>query len=308
MKIGVFISETWGPASNLNQVRERARQAETMGFDSGWVPYIPRSLDAMMALQAAGSVTDSIELGSAVIPTYLFHPLALARQAYSLRGEIGRRFTLGLGCSQQVVIEKSHGLPFTRPAQHVREYLEILQQSAEQSGHMNYHGELFNLDGPFLTPGGGDMQILIGAIGPLMLKVAGELADGTIATMSDEGAIEREIVPRITAAALAAGRPAPRIAAVIPVHVTDDADTAKQMALEHFSVYEKLPRYKRMIDLGDQQHPAGLCVIGNEQQVRQRLQRFADAGLTDFIASPFTFGETTAQQRLRTLECLSTYS
>ena len=205
-----------------------------------------------------------------------------------------------------MVIEKSHGLPFTRPAQQVREYVEVLRQSAAQSGHMDYEGEIFNLDGPFLTPGGGEMQILLGAIGPMMLRVAGELADGTIATMSDEGAIEREIVPRINAAAKAAGRPAPRVAAVIPVHVTNEADTAKEKALEHFAVYNNLPRYKRMIELGDQEHPAGLCVLGNEQQVRQRLQKFADAGLTDFIASPFTFGEQAEQQRLRTLECLAT--
>tara|TARA_B110000444_G_scaffold259689_1_gene304286 strand:- start:1167 stop:2090 length:924 start_codon:yes stop_codon:yes gene_type:complete len=307
MRIGVFISETWGPASNLDQVRDRARQAEKMGFASGWVPYIPRSLDALISLQAASSITTNIELGSAVIPTYLFHPLALARQAYSLRGEIGSRFTLGIGCSQKVVIEKSHGLPFIRPAQHVREYLEILKRSAEQSGHMAYHGEMFEFEGPFLTPGGGDMQILVGAIGPLMLKVAGELADGTIATMSDEGAIEREIVPLITAAAEAAGRRVPRIAAVIPVHVTDDIDTAKGMALDSFSVYEKLPRYKRMIELGDQEHASGLCVIGNEQQVRQRLRRFADVGLTDLIAAPFTFGEKAEQQHLRILECLATF-
>jgi len=307
MRIGVFISETWRHSSDLDEVRQRARQAEALGFSSAWVPYVMRSLDALLSIQAAGAVTKSMELGSAVIPTYLFHPLALARQAHTLRGELGGRLTLGIGCSQQVVIEKMHGLPFTRPAQHVREYVEILRRTTEQSGHVEYDGELFQLDSPFLTPGAGPLSVLLGAIGPLMLQVAGELTDGTIATMSDEGAIERVIVPAINSAANTAGRPAPRVGAVIPIIVTDDLEGAQQAAGDYFIMYEGLPRYKRMIELGNHDRAAGLCIIGNERAVQHRMQRFADAGLTDFIAAPFTFGDQTEIQRQRTLECLADF-
>ena len=146
MRIGIFVSETWESASPIGEVRERARAAEELGFASGWVPYLPWSLDALSSLQAAGEVTRAIELGTAVVPTYFFHPLALARQAATCAAAIGRPITLGVGCSNQFVVEM-HGLSYERPAAHAREYLEVLEavrQSAD--GHVAYRGELFRVD------------------------------------------------------------------------------------------------------------------------------------------------------------------
>lgn len=102
MRIGAFVSETWSDPSDLDEVRERAQRVEALGLDSAWVPYLSWSVDPIVALLAASQVTERIEIGSAVIPTYLFHPLALARQANSLRGVLGDRLTLGIGCSQRV--------------------------------------------------------------------------------------------------------------------------------------------------------------------------------------------------------------
>ena len=89
------------------------------------------------------------------------------------------------------------------------------------------------------------MPILVGALGALMLRVAGELADGTIATSCDEGAIERVIVPGVTTAAAGAGRRAPRVGTVLAICVTDAAglDAAREQMTAHFSTYERIPRY-----------------------------------------------------------------
>lgn len=305
MQIGVFVSETWGDPSDLAEVRTRARQAEEFGFASGWVPYLPWSLDALVALECAGEATSRIELGTSVIPTYLFHPLALARQASSVREVLGERMTLGIGCSQQVVIEQMHGIPFERPARHIREFVEILHLASKHSGHVSYKGELFQIDAVFGTPTPGDYPILVGALGPLMLQAAGEFADGTIATWCDPAAIERVIVPTICKAAQATQRPAPRVGAVVPVTVTDDLDAAREIAREKFSIYDSLPRYKRMVDLGDVESACDVCVIGNEIEVRAQLRRYADAGLTDLLAAPFAVGEDSGTSRNRTLECLA---
>ena len=305
MRIGVFISETWGEASDLEALRARARQAEALDFASAWVPYLPWSLDALVALQAAGQVTQRIELGSAVIPTYLFHPLALARQAHSIRGDLGDRLTLGVGCSQQVVIENMHGLPFLRPARQVREYVEILRASMEGAGQVAFHGEIFHLDALFASPGAGPTPLLVGALGPRMLRVAGEVADGTLATWCDEGAIERVIGPGVREAAAAAGRPAPRVGSVLPVVVSDDVAEARRAVAEHFAIYDQIPRYRRMVELGDADTAAAICAVGNEAQVHARLRAFESAGLTDLLAAPFAIGPDPEASRLRTLECLA---
>ncbi|MCH2169197.1 TIGR03564 family F420-dependent LLM class oxidoreductase [Myxococcota bacterium] len=305
MRVGVFVSETWGEPSDLEQVRVRARQAEQMGFDGAWVPYLPWSLDALVALQAAGAVTQRLELGSAVIPTYLFHPLALARQAHSLRGELGGRLTLGVGCSQQVVIETMHGIPFERPARQVREYVEVLRASMAGTGQVNHEGQVFRVHAMFGTPGASVMPILVGALGSMMLRVAGEVADGTIATWCDEAAIERVIGPEIRQAASAAGRPEPRVGTVLPVLVTDDVEGCREALASHFSTYDAIPRYQRMISLGDCDTAAQVCVVGNERHVRERIRSFESAGLTDLLAAPFVIGDDEEACRLRTLECLA---
>ena len=305
MRIGVFVSETWGDPSDLAEVRARARQAEELGFASGWIPYLPWSLDALVALQGAGEATSRLELGTSVIPSYLFHPLALARQANSVSEVLGERLSLGIGCSQQVVIEQMHGVAFERPARHIREYVEILRLAARSSGHVGYKGEIFQVDAVFGTPSRKPYPILVGALGPLMLQVAGEFADGTIATWCDPVAIERVIVPGVRAAAEAAQRPAPRVGAVVAVTVTDARDAAVEKAREQFAVYDGLPRYKRMVDLGEGERAADVCVIGDETEVRRRLHRYADAGLTDLLAAPFAVGEDLDASRRRTLECLA---
>src|SRR5262249_57678736 len=120
---------------------------------SAWVPYLRWSLDALASLQAAGEVTRTIELGSAVVPTYFFHPLALARQAATCAAAIGRPISLGVGCSNQFVVEM-HGLAYERPAAHAREYLEVLAAVRESTdGRVAWRGELFRVEAMYATPG-----------------------------------------------------------------------------------------------------------------------------------------------------------
>lgn len=299
MRIGMFVSETWGPGSGIDEIRERATVAEALGFSSAWVPYLPWSLDALTSMQAAGEATERIELGAAVIPTYFFHPLALARQAATTQAAIGRPIHLGMGCSNPAVVAM-HGLPFERPARHVREYLEILGAAfelgakpagpREQAGFVQYAGDFFELGSIYGTPSVGPMgSVLVGALGPHMLRAAGTYSDGVIATWSDEGAIEREIAPPVLAAAKAAGRGAPRIAGVVAVAVVPSGRTAaaRDTAQAEFAFYEGNMPYQRVVEASDAGRIGDICVIGDEDEVARRLGRFRDAGMTDFLAAPF---------------------
>jgi F420-dependent oxidoreductase-like protein len=303
--VGIFVSETWDDASSLDEVRARARAAEELGLASGWAPYLPWSLDALSCVQAAGEVTERIELGTAVIPTYFFHPLALARQAATAQAAVGRPITLGIGCSNQFVVEM-HGLAYDRPAAHTREYLEVLDAARRSDdGQVAYEGELFHVNGMYATPETALGPVLVGALGPLMLRAAGACSDGTIATWSNERAIEAAIRPELEKAAKEAGRPAPRVGAVVPVVVTDDAAAAQARAAEKFAVYDSLPRYARMVELGGIASAAEVCIVGDPKHVRDRLRAFADAGLTDMLAAPLLVGDDRAGSWRRTAEELA---
>lgn len=302
MRVGIFVSETWGSASPIDEVRERARRAEALGFASGWVPYLPWSLDAFAAIQAAGEATRRIALGTAVVPTYFFHPLAMARQVATVQAAIGRPIELGVGCSNVAVITM-HGMPYARPARHVREYVEILKAALaagaqpsgerEKAGFVQYAGEMFELGSIYGTPGGATPgRLLVGALGPQMLRVAGRHCDGTIATWADPGAIARGIRPGLEAAAREAGRAAPTVAGVVAVCITNRAEEARAKAQAEFGFYEGAMPYRRMLEVGDAKRIGDVCVIGDEEAVAKRLRAYADAGMTDFLAAPLAFGES----------------
>ena len=299
MRVGIFVSETWGPGSTIDEIRERAVRAEALGYPSAWVPYLPWATDALMAMQAAGTATERIEIGSAVIPTFFFHPLAMARQAATVQSAIGRPVHLGIGCSNPAIVAM-HGLPFERPARHVQEYLEVLNQAfevgakpagpREQAGLVQHAGEIFEMGSIYGAPGAEPMgSVLVGAIGPRMLAVTGAFSDGVIGTWCDEGAIARHVAPPVTAAASEAGRPAPVIASVIATAIVPKSrvEAAQEAAQAEFGFYEQNMPYKRVIDSGDAARIADVAVIGDEEEVARRLAAYRDAGLTDFLAAPY---------------------
>jgi F420-dependent oxidoreductase-like protein len=290
MRIGLFIGDVSGARTAIPELLDNARAAEARGFATGWVPHIPWSLDALTALALAGQVTDTIELGTAVMPTYPRHPLAMAQQAMSTQAATNGRLALGIGPSHPVVIENMFGISYDRPARHTREYLEVLRASFAGTGHVEYHGEFFDFSSMLEVPGSSPAPLLVAALAPLMLRMAGEIADGTITYWADERALTDHVVPRITKAADAAGRPAPRVVVGLPVAVVDGVAAARERAATLFSAYQAIPTYQRIMARGDGGGPVDVAVIGSEREVRARLRAYADAGATDLCAAPLGLG------------------
>ena len=216
MRIGLFISDVSGAQTDVDELLANARAAEALGFTTGWVPHIPWSLDGLTALALAGQVTNRIELGTAVMPTYPRHPMAMAQQAMSTQAAADGRLVLGIGPSHPVVIENMFGLAYDRPARHTREYVEVLRAAFAGAGHVEYRGEFFSFSSMLTVPGSTPAPIMVAALAPRMLQLAGELTDGTITYWANERAIGEHIVPGITAAATAVGRPAPRVVVGLP--------------------------------------------------------------------------------------------
>lgn len=305
MRIGIFISETSGASTGVTALREAAVAAEQAGFSTAWVPHVPWSFDALTALTIAASVTERIELGTAVVPTYSRHPLGMAQQALSTQAACGGRLALGIGPSHSVVVEGMYGLSYEKPIRHVREYVEVLDQALAGGEQIDFDGELYRVHAPLRVPDAAPVPVLLSALAPLMLRLAGERTTGTITWMADERAHEEHVVPRITAAAESAGRPTPRVVAGLPVAVHDDTDEARARAARIFAVYTHIATYQRILDRGDASEPAEVCVVGDEGTVERRLRSYADAGVTDLAATVFGVGADRTASVRRTHDLLA---
>lgn len=285
MRIGIMVGSMDIPPSLMGQV-QWAEDAEQQGFDSFWLPQV-FGADVLTVIALAGQRTDRIELGVAVVPTFPRHPVVLAQQALTAQTATGGRFTLGIGVSHQSTIEDWLGLSYDRPARHMREYLSVLRPLLNEEG-VDFHGREFRVNGALQVPDAMPCPVLVAALGPVMLGIAGELADGTITWMAGVKTVETHIVPRIKAAAAGAGRPEPRVCVGVPVAVTDNPDAARERAARLLHSYGLLPSYRRMLDMEGVQGPADVAVVGNEADVEQQLRNFADAGATDILATVFS--------------------
>ncbi len=278
---------------------DEVRRAAEEGFASVWTAQL-MDADAVTLCALAGREVPGIELGTAVVPTYPRHPLTLASHALTAQAACRGRFVLGIGTSHQVVIETAFGMSFQKPARHMEEYLAILRP-ALRSEQVSFHGEALsaNTFAPIRVSGADPCPVLVAALGPRMLKLAGEVADGTITWVTGAATLADHTVPTISQAAAAAGRPAPRIVSGLPVCVTEDPDGARQHAAKAFAIYGQLPSYRAMLDREGAAGPADVAIVGSEADVTKGLEALADAGATDFIG--VLFGSAEQQTRTRQL-------
>jgi F420-dependent oxidoreductase-like protein len=282
VRIGLGIN-TGGP---LDTVLERFVQAEREGCNAAWVSNPIAGYDAMILCSLAGRLTSTIELGTFVVPTYPRHPAVMAGQALTTAAATGNRFTLGIGLSHRIIIEDQLGLDFSKPVGHTREYLTILN-AALAGEPAKFEGKQYRTSFQAGVTGATKPPLLVAALGPQMLKVAGALADGIALWMAGPKYIETLALPTASAAAKEAGRPAPRILAGFPIAVTSDADAGKAQAAKSFGNYNNLPSYRGAMDVEGASGPIDIAIVGDEATIRAKMKQYADLGVTDFQGSPF---------------------
>ena len=272
------------------------RQLEADGFDGAYLPSVGH--DAMTVLALAAGETSTIELGTYVIPTYTRHPVAMAQQALATNAAAGGRFTLGLGLSHEVVIRDSWGLDFSKVVRHMREYLEVLQPLM-RGEQVDFEGEEFRVHSKLELPDCEAPSVIVAALGPQMLRVTGRLADGTALWLAGPKWIEEVVIPEMGDAAREAGKPEPRIIAGVPISITSDPDGARERIGRAYAMYNTLPSYQRVIQGSGADDPAGVSIVGSEEEVELELRRWRDIGVTDFYAA---FEGANAEERQRTRE------
>jgi 5,10-methylenetetrahydromethanopterin reductase len=295
MKIGVFAGHVAG--GPMDRIVEAAAQAKADGVAAFWLPQI-FGFDALTALAVVGREVPDIELGTGVVPTYPRHPVMLAQQALTVQGASGGRLTLGIGLSHQVVIEGMFGLSFDQPVRHMREYLEILVPLLHD-GRADLDGEVFRTHAGINLKGTTACPVLVAALGPRMLELAGTHADGTLTWMTGPETLRSLTIPTITAAAARAERPAPRIGVGLPVCVTDDVTAARERAASVFEMYGTLPSYRAMLDREGAAGPADVALVGDEDHVTALVDELQALGATDLVAN--SFGSDEERERTRAL-------
>jgi 5,10-methylenetetrahydromethanopterin reductase len=283
MKIGLMMG-TDPRSGSVEAVVNMAKRAEVAGFSTLWMANI-FSLDAIMSLATAGRETNRIEVGTAVTPTYPRHPSALAQQAITAASMAKNRFVLGIGLSHKMVIEDMLGMSFDKPARHMREYLDVLLPLL-RGDVANYDGNEYKVHNTQITVEGvSDVPVVIAALGPAMLKLAGELSAGTSTWMVGPKTMEEHIAARLNAAATAAGKPAPRIIGGFPIVLTKKVDETRAGLAEPLAIYGQLPSYRGMLDREGLAHPQDVALIGDEDVLRAGIDRIRDSGVTDLNAA-----------------------
>ena len=295
MKIGMQASA----GNDLTSVVDQVVRLERSGFASAWTS---GRYDALMQLLAAAPATSRIELGTGIVSTWQRHPAALAQQALTLQSAVKGRFTLGIGVSHRFQIEGALGFEW-RPVLHLKEYLSVLGplmrgESVTFDGHY-YRFKDYKLGTAGLATA---PQIVVAALAPQMLRLAGRLADGTIIFLGGPRYLRDVAVPTIREAARRAGRPAPRIIAGAPVWVsTRPASQVRDEAAPKVAGYEQRPVYRAILDMNGSARAADVLLIGAESEVRGQLDAYADAGATDFLGAVLADRPDEAERTYATL-------
>ncbi len=287
MRIGINGSSLVAIGAPLAQLADHSAEAEAAGFSSYWVAQLLVP-DALTAIAAMGSRTSTIEIGTAVIPTWPRHPLMLAAQALTVQELIGNRLALGIGLAHKASVESTLKIPFVTPAKHMEEYLSILLP-AMTDRKVSFTGDIWSAEVEALGGAGAaePPSVLLAAMGPRMLRLAGTHTAGSILWLSGPKTVAQHIKPTLDAAATAAGRPSPRIVASVPVCVTRKPDDVRAVIAGVLAGYNDLPSYRGMMDIEGAAGPADVSIVGDEDEVRAGIAAFEAAGATEFAALEF---------------------
>ena len=293
MRIGIGIGDVRGP-NTAKALVHQAQQARDAGFDTVWAAQA-MGWDSLVALATVGAAVPGLRLGTSVVPVPQRHPLVLASQALSVQAATGNRLTLGIGAGVSTLTARMFGLTNDRPARRLREYLTVLKPLLRGES-VDHRTDTLTAFGAVGVPGAEPPEVLLAALGPAMLRVAGELADGAVTWMTGPRTLADHIVPTITRYAAA-----PRVVAGLLTCVTHNEAAVRARIGEQFAIAEQVAEYRAVLDREGVTSPGDVVVAGDEDSVSRQLRRIRDAGATDFLAVPYG----TEEEQARTLKVLA---
>ncbi|MFE9344764.1 LLM class F420-dependent oxidoreductase [Streptomyces olivaceus] len=285
MTVGVTLNAS-DARNQVDASVELAREAAAAGLRSAWFGQT-FGADSPQLAAIVGREVPGIHVGTSAIPVFGRHPLIVSSQAQTAQAATHGRYHLGLALGTRLLTEGGFGLTFERPVARLREFLTALRQLT-RDGSADFRGELLTAATPVpaRVPGAETgVPLLVAAMGPKALRASGELADGILPYLAGPRALETYIVPALTAAAEAAGRPAPRVVALVHGVVTDDVDAVRRKVTGQLAFYEQIPSYARVVELSGGRRASDVAVIGDEATVAAEVRRYRDAGATEVVFS-----------------------
>ena len=275
---------------------ERAKLADHLGYDSVWSSQLPPARDTPLVLAAYAAATERIGLGTAVLPIYTRHPTAMAQMALTLDEISGGRFRLGIGVSHQVTVESMWGLRLVHPVEAMREYIGIVR-SLVTTGAVSFAGEHFTAHTGYSAPRREDLPIIVSALSPRMLELAGELADGVSLWMCAPDYVRDVVVPTVRKGREKACRTMDgfEVEAAVPISLTTDRAASLESFRAVAARYASLPFYRKALDrtfpdMSDEPGDAiltALAGIGDQAEVESTIERYRAAGVTLPVIGPF---------------------
>jgi F420-dependent oxidoreductase-like protein len=285
MPTGVVLNVRATASNAVDDIVAQARRAFDIGVRQIWLAQ-QFQYDAIALAGLVGAAVPGLGVGTFVVPINPRHPLIVATLAQTAQAASHGNFSLGLGLGAHAPEQQAFGTAWPNTVSRLREHLEVLR-SILDTGAVDYHGTEFTAapEWPVALPGGAPLPVFVAAMGPKALRVTGELADGTLPYLAGPRTLERFIVPTISEAAAAAGRPKPQVIAAVPVVVSSDADAARTLATDDLAFYETIPSYAKVIEREGVGRAADIAAVGSAEAIQKQLQRYRDAGATDLVLS-----------------------
>ncbi|MEM9519024.1 MAG: TIGR03564 family F420-dependent LLM class oxidoreductase [Actinomycetota bacterium] len=275
MKISWFDS-----ASEVDAAVATAERARDAGLHRYWSPQVFNA-DPMVTLAIVGREVSDIGLGTSVVAMQTTFAETLAAQSRTINQITDGRFTLGLGASHKPALEMQYGMEWRKPYTHMVEYLDALlpllsEQRVSTTGEFVTHHTQINVPGD--TP-----DVMLAALGPKMLALAAERTAGTITWMTGPKTIESHVRPGIGAGRIAAG---------VPIFITDDVEGARAFAAKALQVYGQLPSYRAMLDREGMAGPEDMVLAGDPDTVRAGIEEYRAAGCDEIAMNVLGTGES----------------
>jgi probable F420-dependent oxidoreductase len=295
VRISVIVEHVGMP---LCAIHYQADIAGKSGVEGLWLTQNVNGRDTRMVLAAMAAGVSDVSIGTAVLPAYMSPPAVMAQTALSLDEISGNRFILGLGRGHRIFGEWMLGGKYSGSVESMREYLTIVT-SMIREGTASLSGSAYDARVGYMAPRRAELPVYVGATGPRMLELAGELADGVIMWMCTPWYLRDVVLPRLRAGweRRPGGHDGFSVVVMMPAAASPDLDEDRGSGRSRLGGYLRLENYHKQLiangfadDVKAQRASDAmidkLCAIGSAEQIQERIAEYQEAGATEIALIP----------------------
>lgn len=304
------VAVTLPAGPKLEQTIERLRWAEDKGYPDAWFSD-SGAPDTLTQVAAVAHHTSSIRIGVAVTPVYTRTPAVLAASVNVIGQVLPGRFVMGIGSSSQTIMGQWNGIPLDKPLTRVKE-TAILMRAMLSGEKSDFQGDTLYSRGYRQAPLDNPPPVYIGALRPKMIEMAAEFGQGVIFNLWPKSVLPK-MMEHVRIGAERAGRALEDVEIVnrAMVLATDDKAAGRNLFRAAFAPYYATPVYNKFLAWAGYADAAGeitegwaakdrnrttgaltdelideIAIIGNEDEIQERIQADADGGVDTHIIAP----------------------